>query len=450
MLWFTTFLSFWLFGFDAVSKIPEEASVSVMGTYEKDDLLFEYGSVYYGDGNYDGYIGVKSIIQNIYIDQMIFDDQDVELFQYLADMGNDRYFLVCKQYETTTGMELPSFQKTIILAYDYNNHTLNIVYTSPVNFKAFHNHNNRLILVPNGGDILYMDQNGKIEENYQPLQNYTGNYDALYQGEAYVDQILVDSLDLFEPGYYAITIKDNTYEFSYTITIHPQVTFHGETFGEYFMGEVSIESKGILFLNNQLYESQTILSTPGNYHLTIYGANGYEKQYPFTILPSIRYFDGTTSVDLVEDIVLYRPTKIYTNAISMTLDGEVYQSETIETTGSHTLMVYGINGFCAEIRFSIYPTVTGIEDQKEYHFVDFQVFGEAYLNDELVQGDVHLEEPGTYILRLVLEDETYQTITFMILAEEAEEQDAGESFDYRNLILIGILLLGGYYILRKK
>jgi len=218
-----------------------------------------------------------------------------------------------------------------------------------------------------------------------------------------------------------------------------------------YLGEVSFYSFGDLYLNDKVYNIGSSINDVGNHHMLIIGENGYRKDVFFVILPDISYNNGDIEGQLLNDAEFNTSIRIYSNAQAMFLDGEFYNSEYINQVGLHNISFIGINGYTLDLTFSIYPKISGVEDGNTYENVTFIVFGEALLNEDLITGEITLNEPGEYKLELLFEGEIFETLIFNILAaEEIIEENEEDYTEYFKYIFIFLALIGGMLFLRKR
>ncbi|MBN2540951.1 MAG: hypothetical protein JXB08_05430 [Bacilli bacterium] len=448
MRWFLGIVVLFL-ALDPVTKIPSDASVSIYGTYEQESISIEYGSIQYRDGDYGGYFRISDRESGALVDEQIVNTEWIDIIWYVADVGNGEFLFICKQY-TQSDLGLPVFLRYIIYHYDLQGKVLEFLHSTTTSYRSFHNHNHILVFLNHDGSIEYMNHLGEISPDFQPEIEFSNRALIQYQGQAYVNQELVEAIILEGPGYYDISIVDDTYHYNYRVSINPSIVINGERFEDYYIQDVTIDSQGILYLNNQLYESGSIVSTPGNYLFQVFGENGYQMERNFTILPSVECFDGVNTVAFIEGMEFESPLYIYSNAVSMAVDGEYYRSEAIEDVGYHDLILYGVGNFHVEIGFTIYPSVFGLNESDSYENLELTIFGTAYLNGELTSGTVSLTQPGEYRLELLFEGNIYRSYDIAILDAVDSIDDQESSYSYWSIPFLVLAVIGAYYILRKK
>ena len=439
-------LSFSNVGIDAICD--DELQI-IKGYYQNEEYYFEYGSIYYENGNTNGFIRIKDRMNSSLIKEIEYDGNNIEIFSYLAEIDNNSFMIVCEQYEKNNEYAIPSFKQTIIIEYDFNGNMLG-QYVLYEKYIEYHNHNHYLVMIDSLGKTIYINSEGKPLEAPKIEDEYYDKYIDQFQGNALINGKDVDSIDLDYPGIYSIEIIDGNYYFLYSVIVIPKIDILGEKYQDYYIGDIEIISKGIIYLNNEEYISNTIINIPGNYNITIYGENNYAYSIDFTILPEISYFDGLNNYDFKENLEVSTPIRIYSDGTASLVDGEIYNSEYIDKIGNHTLTVYGVHGYFVTLNFTIFPSVVGVENGKTYDSLELHIFGNAYLNDELVSGDIFITEPGQYQLDLLFEDYIYESYYFDIGSNDSENYSSISKPIYSSIFFLLLISVGGYYIFRKK
>jgi len=410
------------------------------------DKRIEYGNKV-GDNDSDGYVSIYDD-GNELIREIDFDNNGYEYFKYLAIVSEERFIVVCDTYFSADDFSLPVYRETVLLMYDLEGELINkeYIYEKP---KEYHNHNYLLILNFGMKERIYDDELELVEE-IKVKEECLGTFSYQFQGKAYINNLESEEINISYPGIYAIEIIDKDYQFVFTVVVHPDYRIEGKRFGEGYLGEVKIYSFGNLLLNQVQYVIGSSILEVGNYTLNIIGENGYRKDVEFVILPEIVVNDGLSETQLYANSEFMNPIRIFSNAQTMFLKDEVYSSSLINFPGNYTLVVYGINGYQAEIPFKIIPYVSGVENQEEYEQVEIEVFGNAFLNDEKLDSKALITIPGEYELKLMLDDEIYQTINFIILEEQETSIKEDTEIEIPKYVFLALALIGGLIILRKK
>jgi hypothetical protein len=429
-------------------NLYETENINVKGDYETNEFKITYGSIV--NDNVDGYLIITNKNTNQEITRIIYDDLGFEIFNYVADMGNDEIIIICDRYYLSGDFEIPLFKDVLLMKYNFQGDKLSqkILQEKPA---YYNNHNNYLIITDRYNTNKYMNSNMEYVSSIEIEEEYIEKYSTQFQGIATINGEAVNTIDIQYPGNYEIYITNNLYAFSYSITVHPLVIINGNEFNDYeYIGNISISAYGDMELNGENYISGETITKPGYYNLIINGANDYEYQKSIKVIPTITYLLGDSTYDFMDELIVYQAITIYSNGITVLVNEEIYHSEEITDTGTYDLVIYGVNGMQYQLSFLICPEVIGIEHLGIYDQIDFSIFGEAFLNGEIISGEVHLDTPGLYKLDLLFDDNIYESYEFSIREKDLSVVEADESpFNY-NYIFFVFIALGGILILRKK
>ncbi len=376
---------------------------------------------------------------------VFFSDMDVNKIEYLAII-NDEYFIVVYKSYNLNQFGFPDKENIMLVVYSYKGKEKERVYLEEEPL-SYHNHSEHLILVYQD-KILYTNDELQFILSTAFNNEFIGVYEIFHQGQAFVNGIAVDQLLIEYPGNYNIQIVDDDYSFNQDITVNPIINIVGDRYNDYYLGSVVISSLGQLYLNDVEYHSKDKIETPGNYHLVVIGENDYCYEEFFIIYPVITYFNGEESGTFIENMKFESFVKIYSNAISMSLDGEPYDNQAIDEVGQHFLTVYGVNSMKFDIWFSILPTYS-IKRVSSSEVI-LTVLGEGLLNDERISGEVLITNPGDYTFSLLNGNEIIETVFFVIENQEVIEDDTNITQEIFSYVFLGIIVIGCYFILRKK
>ncbi|PKK95688.1 MAG: hypothetical protein CVV60_00175 [Tenericutes bacterium HGW-Tenericutes-5] len=413
-----------------------------------DNTVIEYGSVV-SDNDSDGYIKFFDKEDEILLKEIHYDSKANDYFRYLAVVDKNTFLIVCDSYYFNEEYTMPIYRDSIVLKYNLEGELLDKLFLS-FRPNEYHNHNHLLIL-KNGQNNLIINKELRTIDEIDTEYEVLSSFEYQYQGIAYVNDELVDDLQINYPGHYNIRIVDANYIFDLFVTVEADYKILGDKYVAGYLGEVSFYSFGDLYLNDKVYNIGSSINDVGNHHMLIIGENGYRKDVFFVILPDISYNNGDIEGQLLNDAEFNTSIRIYSNAQAMFLDGEFYNSEYINQVGLHNISFIGINGYTLDLTFSIYPKISGVEDGNTYENVTFIVFGEALLNEDLITGEITLNEPGEYKLELLFEGEIFETLIFNILAaEEIIEENEEDYTEYFKYIFIFLALIGGMLFLRKR
>lgn len=177
----------------------------------------------------------------------------------------------------------------------------------------------------------------------------------LLDGKAYVS-----GTPITEVGHHTLTVANlNGYNYEITFTVK-EVWENIETDGIYEYSVAPVTNNGTLYLDGNAFTNGTTIYSVGHHTIKLVGANGYESEITFTIKEQISN---------LEDGKEYTGT-IYPSVSNATLylDGVSYSSgSSINKVGYHTLRIEGTNGYTSEYKFTILPTISGAEADKEYY-----------------------------------------------------------------------------------
>jgi hypothetical protein len=412
-----------------------------------DNYSLSYGSVFHGD--LDGILIITDAYTSEEVARIIYDDLGLEEFLYIADIGSEEILIVCRKYYLPEGFEEPLFKETLLLKYNLRGEKI-----SEIKFQNepehFGNHLNQLVITYQDESVNYINGDLEFLEQIEIDEEYIESYSAQHRGIAYVNGVIEDHINIEKPGYYDISIVEKGYTYLYSIVINPNVIVHGEKYGDTYIGRFSIEAGGDIELNGEHYLSNETINIPGNYIISIYGPNNYMYQETITVLPLITYSLAGDTYDFIDELSVSESICIYSNGITILINGELYNSELISETGVYSLTIYGINNMQFDLSFYIYPDLIGLENDGVYEKVEFTIFGNAILNGEYIFGEVYLDVPGIYSLDLLMGENVYKTYNF-IINETLISTDEIEisKFNY-NYIFYAFIALGCILILRKK
>ena len=422
-------------------------TMETIGSFTMENHIYDYGYRLKTDGTYDAVIEILDTNSQTLVHEVVVDEGAFERFVYLAKIGGGELVGVCEIYAVTPKSPVPTFLKTIMIRMDSMGHEFERIIVKH-QYDSFHNHNNQLVLT--NEDVTYFVGNDLVlKDEWAPPLDWYGSYLSAYRGEAYVNGEIMMTLELDDPGYYTIRIVDGDYEYTYSVVVHPVVDISGQSFEEDFIGELTVTSTTDFYLNGIRFQNTCVINQPGNYHLLIEGAGGYQYIRDFVVFPRLVVSDGRTASVLKEEDTYQMPVTIFSDALSLLLDGEEYMSTRIESPGTHELVIYGVNQFRATVTWFLEPSVQGVEDAKTYESLCLDIFGDARLNGDSIHGRVEIDRPGTYTLELMLDGEVWKTYHFSVIQSQKQAMDSVAEFNYVNLIWLGLVLLGGYFIFRK-
>ncbi len=427
--------------------IPSEENTNIIDSIILEGNEIQYGSYYYL-GNVEGIIIINTDNEND-IPKVIFNrGQNTDVIQYIAYIDDTYFLAVCvSTIEVTRSDSI--FQKMSIIKYSYKGVEQDRIelLTKPL---TFYNHDNALVVIQEDLSYFYVDSELNVLDKLTIDFDYEYAYTNFFQGNAMVNDLPVDDIYITDPGSYKITFNNEEYYYEYIIHIHPVVDISGDMYYENYIGDVLVKHNGFFYINNQEYEDEAILKTPGNYCIKVTGENNYIYEQTILIYPIITFFDGQTTNQFVNNMDMFQEISIFSNGISMFLNDKMYESNVISETGKYHLSVYGINDMVYHLDFNIYPYVLGLEDIDEKHNLSLEIFGEGMLNGERVTKEVTISESGSYQLDLLFENEVFKTYEFTMNIEQNDAEEQNDFSTYIGYGFIAISVIGTFIILRKK
>lgn len=418
-----------------------------LSEYSFETITVSYGSSF-KKNSIDANMTITDNFTNEMIERIVYDYGGNEYYKYLADIGNEEFILICERYSISEDIFEEEYIDTLLTKYNAQGEVL---LEKRIEEKAlnYSNHNSYLIISYSDKEVIY-DSNMELVDAIFIDSEYLGEYSARYQGEAYINQELVEEINISNPGSYNILIKNEDYEYSYSITILPIITILGEYEAGFYIGDVTISSGGDIYLNNIQVISGYTINVPGNYTILIKGENDFFYTEDICVLPIVQYSTLDNLTDLENGLVISRSITIYSNAISMSLNGEEYNSEEINETGSFNLVLYCNNNMIFQMSFTISPNVEGITDLGIYEIAEFNIFGEGILNGKKVSGSIQVDEPGEYKLDLLMGNQIYETYNFSVVqSDNIQNIEPTNGFNF-NYVFIGVIVIGALIFLRKK
>lgn len=149
------------------------------------------------------------------------------------------------------------------------------------------------------------------------------------------------------------------YEKEYVFTIIP--TVENIEVGGTYQGSVSpVINGGSFKLNGQDITLDNPIRIVGNNKLTIHGTNGYVQEITFTLEPVIQDLESSYQQSFTPNVI--------GSEMTMKLNGSSYTNGTkIETVGNNKLVVSGYGGYTKTFTITVVPLITGIENNSVVH-----------------------------------------------------------------------------------
>ncbi|MFH0992772.1 MAG: hypothetical protein V1761_00315, partial [bacterium] len=374
--------------------------------------LYTYGRESQADrpADGDGWLQITDTATGSMIAETLYDDGLDEAFVYFAVLASDRFALVSETRGIADEGLTVEIERTDIVLFDDAGTILDVLILDG-RMAAYNNHGYCLILSATAAanPDFVLDANLEYRPPPPGTITVTGTFDYQFRGSASIDGVAVNEIVLCLPGSYVIHIESGVYEYAFTLFIDPGLAGI-ENEGEYD-GPVTITAAGVLTIDGMAFETGTTVAEPGFHELVIAGANEYCERIAFVIHPLI--------ANVSAGLETAAAVRIFSNAGSLTLDGQPYVAgDLIATPGHHVLIAYGANGYVKTIPFVILPSVTGIEDGETYvEKAAFSINGTAVLDGVTVTGNVVVDTVGEHELVLILSGEAYATLSFFVTAK---------------------------------
>lgn len=243
----------------------------------------------------------------------------------------------------------------------------------------------------------------------------------------------VSGTPITEVGYHTLTVANlNGYNYEITFTV-TEIWENIEEDGRYEYSVTPETNNGTLYLNGNAFSSGTTIYQVGNHTMKIVGVNGYENEITFTITERISGLENG---------------KEYTGSVypsvsnaTLNLNGNSYSSgSSIYNVGFHTLTVMGVNGYISEYRFTILPTITGVEEGKEYLSASVHAscsYATLKLNGEAYSSGTYIYDVGNHEIEIIGVNGYSQTISFTV--KEKTSITDGEEANYSKAVSVDYL-----------
>lgn len=425
-----------------------EADYTQVGFYDFLETRVEYGNLRKND-QINGYLRIMDKDYGDIILEIVHNTDGHNTFRYMAAVNDGEFIIVCDEYYPSMLDDEEKYRQTNLLKYDLSGELLATYHLEdkPV---AYGNHDYKLFLDFSDYELIFNESLEIIPEIETTIEA-VGEFDYQYQGFLKINDLSQSEIALDYPGIYQIDISQHNYNYSFTVILHPDYKINGEVYSEGYFGTVRFYSFGELYLNNNVYKIGSDIDSVGINRILILGQNNYRLDLEFVILPDVMFNDGISQNQLMANANFNNPIRIYSNSISMFLNDEYYASSWIDKPGKYQIILYGINNYHTEIPFTILPSVSGVENGGIYKEVNLAVFGKALLNGKEITGEYRIVEENEYELQLLMDNEVYQTITFMISDSDIAVDGNKSMIPYiKYVFLILIIVGGGMLILRKK
>ena len=245
-------------------------------------------------------------------------------------------------------------------------------------------------------------------------QEYVDFVELLFVGDAKLDGIDVQPGHVVNTiGHHQLVVEEESVITTYNFTITPDLSiFNNSSIEEFSLKYVNAE----VSLNEQPYDSETIINEIGQYKLIVKGVNDYTYTKEFEISPRCSVEDGQ-EYELGTNLV------VSGNGIqSITLNDQPYESsinEVITKVGTYTLIVTGNNDYQKSITFYVSPKIGGIEDYGYYFDSVLPTiegeYQEVFLDQNKYTVGTPITEYGVHIIKVTGENSYEKVINFIVL-----------------------------------
>jgi hypothetical protein len=406
-----------------LSILPIQDQLDLIGLYQMDDVLYEYGS--YKD---DAYLIAYALSNDEIYFEWTYDLGYQEQVLYLADLGQG--LMACIVEINIDGDRL---YQLIVL----ENGLIKKEIPLDIEVKGFYNHHHYLI-IDDGDEYLYFNDGLSFVEGIEVSEDVYQAFKIQYQGQAYINNQLVDEIVIDDFGYHQIKIVDGDYLFETSIKFKTKTPLIGQGDNHTYLGQVVIDSPGLLYLNGERIDNGYRVSELGQHYLEIYDGETLIQDQVFFIKAKVLYEMGEHFLLLENDLIFHEPVRIFSSGGEIIINNQDYSGQWIHELGSYDLQVQFNDKVLENYQFKIESNVEGLVDGGSYESVIIYAFGDVYLNDLPIRGFVEVDKPGTYEV-VVDKENTKEIIAFVI-----EGKEASRNFNYGYLILsisfVGLLI----------
>jgi len=373
----------------------------------------------------------------------IYDIGYTERFTMIGIFSNGTFGVVCRSMDYNNIYHNYYFNRMELLQFDNDGFYLGKTMFQ-TDYLNYGNCNYEFLFIDEDKSITIVNELLEVSSKTDLIYTYSDIFSYQFLGDAWINYSRVDELFIDWPGNYHIEISNTHFNYEFDIILNPII--EGVADGFQTNSEVMIISKGELFLNGIIYQSNSSILEPGNYHLEIKGDNWYSQDLFFTIIPLI---DG-----IVDNEESKEPVKITSNASSMTLNDEIYSGEVIGIPNHYQISFYGVGDYKGTLTFTILPSIKGVENDCIYTSpVEIAVSGEAYINGVPLDRNYTVSKSGEYQIVIMFDGEVYQELFFEVTIEDdfvLEESVSSNKINMYQIVLGGLILLGLFLIIRKK
>ena len=202
---------------------------------------------------------------------------------------------------------------------------------------------------------------------------------------------------------------------NFTITLQFSGPANG---GTYYDVLTPTFSGGVVTLNGEPFETNTAITTYGDFELVIIGDNNFLRTFEFTILPyNMSFPEDEASMDKVDLKVLrvHSLTEITLN------DEEINRSRLIQVVGHYDLVITFDGNVISDTRFTVEPQ-DYVEDGSEFTspISIHHPFATVKINGREVNQTYRIEIQRQYTVEVFGVNDYYHTYSFSFINENLE------------------------------
>ena len=214
-----------------------------------------------------------------------------------------------------------------------------------------------------------------------------------------------------------ITSANGNYlkEINFTITLQFSGLADGVT---YYDVLTPTFSGGVVTLNGEPFETNTTITTYGEFELVIVGDNNFLRTYEFTILPyNMSFPQDEASMDEV-DLKVFRVHSLTEITLN---DEEINRSRLIQVVGHYDLVITFNGNIISETRFTVEPQ-DYVENGSEFTspIIIHHPFATVKINGNEVNQAYRIDIQRQYTVEVFGVNDYYHTYSFSFINENLE------------------------------
>jgi hypothetical protein len=221
------------------------------------------------------------------------------------------------------------------------------------------------------------------------------------------------------PGQNTIRITSANGEYLKVINFTITLQFSGLADGVTYYDVLTPSfSGGVVTLNGEPFETNTTITTYGEFELVIVGDNNFLKTYEFKILPyNMSFPQDEASMDEV-DLKVFRAHSLTEITLN---DEEINRSRLIQVVGHYDLVITFDGNIISETRFTVEPQ-DYVEDGSEFTspIIIHHPFATVKINGKEVNQAYRIDIQRQYTVEVFGVNNYYHTYSFSFINENLE------------------------------